>query len=122
VGEGGGTDVATTGACSSDSSSTRLARPIPTSYDTITGVLYALPEATLVYPAHDYRGRTVTTIAEEKRWNIRVAGRSREAFIEHMGSLHPRLRRDSMRRSPPVARAATFPSPSRAEEGRRDRP
>lgn len=57
-------------------------------YDTITGVLFALPDATLVFPAHDYRGRTVTTIAEEKRWNIRVAGRSREAFIEHMGSLH----------------------------------
>jgi sulfur dioxygenase len=57
-------------------------------YDTITGVLFALPDPTLVFPAHDYRGRTVTTIGEEKRWNIRVAGRSREAFIEHMGSLH----------------------------------
>lgn len=57
-------------------------------YDTITGVLFALPDATLVYPAHDYRGRTVTTIAEERRWNVRVAGRSREAFIAHMNGLH----------------------------------
>ncbi len=57
-------------------------------YDTITGVLFALPEATLVFPAHDYRGRTVTTIGEEKRWNTRIAGRSRDAFIAHMNGLH----------------------------------
>lgn len=56
-------------------------------YDTITGVLFALPDATLVFPAHDYRGRTVTTVAEEKRWNTRIAGRSRDAFIDHMSSL-----------------------------------
>lgn len=33
-------------------------------------------------------GELYDTIAEEKRWNVRVAGRSREAFIEHMGSHH----------------------------------
>lgn len=57
-------------------------------YDTITDVLFALPDATLVYPAHDYRGRTVTTIGEEKRWNIRISGRTRDGFIEHMNGLH----------------------------------
>ena len=57
-------------------------------YASITDTLFALPDATLVYPAHDYEGRTVTTIAEEKRWNKRVAGRSREAFIAIMNDLH----------------------------------
>lgn len=57
-------------------------------YDTLTRVLFRLPDATLVYPAHDYRGRTVSTIAEEKRFNTRVAGRTREEFIAVMNSLH----------------------------------
>ncbi|HCN73125.1 MAG TPA: MBL fold metallo-hydrolase, partial [Pusillimonas sp.] len=35
-------------------------------YDSITGKLFALPDACLVYPAHDYQGRTVSTIGEEK--------------------------------------------------------
>lgn len=57
-------------------------------YDSITNVLFALPDETLVFPAHDYRGRTVTTIGEEKRWNARIAGRSREEFIAVMSGLH----------------------------------
>lgn len=57
-------------------------------YDSIHDVLFALPDVTLVYPAHDYRGRTVSTIGEEKRWNTRIAGRSREEFIAVMNGLH----------------------------------
>jgi len=57
-------------------------------YDSITLKLFALPDATLVYPAHDYRGLTVTTIREEKRWNARIAGRSRDEFIAVMNALH----------------------------------
>jgi glyoxylase-like metal-dependent hydrolase (beta-lactamase superfamily II) len=57
-------------------------------YDTITRVLFALPDATLVYPAHDYKGFTVTTIGEEKRFNPRVAGKSRDEFVAIVGSLH----------------------------------
>jgi glyoxylase-like metal-dependent hydrolase (beta-lactamase superfamily II) len=57
-------------------------------YDTVTRVLFALADETLVYPAHDYRGRTVTTIGEEKRWNVRIAGRSREEFVALMSNLH----------------------------------
>jgi glyoxylase-like metal-dependent hydrolase (beta-lactamase superfamily II) len=56
-------------------------------YDTITRVLFALPDDTQVHPAHDYKGLTVTTIGEEKRWNARVAGRNREEFIELMNGL-----------------------------------
>jgi glyoxylase-like metal-dependent hydrolase (beta-lactamase superfamily II) len=56
-------------------------------FDSITNVLFALPDRTLVYPAHDYRGRTVTTVGEEKRWNSRIAGRDRTQFIATMGAL-----------------------------------
>lgn len=57
-------------------------------YDSITRVLFQLPDATLVYPAHDYHGHMATSIGEEKRHNPRVAGKSREAFIEVMNNLH----------------------------------
>jgi sulfur dioxygenase len=57
-------------------------------YDSITRVLFSLPDETLVYPAHDYKGRTVTSIAEEKRHNPRVAGKSLEEFIHIMENLH----------------------------------
>ncbi|PHJ66253.1 hydroxyacylglutathione hydrolase [Nostoc linckia z18] len=57
-------------------------------YDAVTQKLFALPEDTLVYPAHDYQGRTVSTIGEEKRWNPRFAGRTRNQFIEQMNNLN----------------------------------
>lgn len=57
-------------------------------YDTITRVLFALPDETQVHPAHDYKGLTVTTIGEEKRWNARVAGRSRKEFVKLMSGLN----------------------------------
>ena len=56
-------------------------------YDTITNVLFALPDETQVHPAHDYKGLTVTTIGEEKRFNARIAGRSRDEFIALMNGL-----------------------------------
>jgi sulfur dioxygenase len=57
-------------------------------YDSITHVLYSLPDETLVYPAHDYRGMTVTTIGEEKRFNPRIpAARPREEFVALMNGL-----------------------------------
>lgn len=64
-----------------------------TLYDTVTQQLFTLPEDTLVYPAHDYKGRTVSTIGEEKRLNPRFAHRSREQFItlmSHLGLSYPK--------------------------------
>jgi sulfur dioxygenase len=58
-----------------------------TLYDSVTQHLFSLPDQTQVYPAHDYRGHTVSTIGEEKRWNPRFVNRSREDFIAFMGSL-----------------------------------
>jgi sulfur dioxygenase len=56
-------------------------------YDSITGKVFALPEDTLVYPGHDYRGRRVSTIGEEKAFNPRLAGKTREEFVQIMNSL-----------------------------------
>lgn len=56
-------------------------------YDAITTKLFALPEATLVFPAHDYRGNSSSTIGDEKRLNPRLAGRSRSQYIELMNNL-----------------------------------
>jgi sulfur dioxygenase len=59
-----------------------------TLYDSVTQRLLTLPDEILVYPSHDYRGHTVSTIGEEKQWNPRFAGRSRDSFIEFMGNLN----------------------------------
>lgn len=57
-------------------------------YDSITQKLFSLPDHVWVYPAHDYRGQTVSTIGEEKQYNPRIAGQSKAAFVELMGSLN----------------------------------
>ncbi|MGB7275487.1 MAG: MBL fold metallo-hydrolase [Geitlerinemataceae cyanobacterium] len=57
-------------------------------YDSISQRLFALPDETLVYPGHDYRGNTVSTIGEEKQWNPRFVGRDRREFIEFMANLN----------------------------------
>lgn len=56
-------------------------------WDSITKVLFALPDETVVLPGHDYKGLTRSTIGEEKKHNPRVAGRTREEFVALMGSL-----------------------------------
>lgn len=56
-------------------------------FDSITGKLFALPDDTLVFPAHDYRGNTRSTIGEEKRFNPRITGRTRGEYIELMNNL-----------------------------------
>lgn len=56
-------------------------------YDSITQKLFALPDETLIYPAHDYRGNTVSTVGEEKAHNPRIAGRTRAQYIDLMNSL-----------------------------------
>jgi rhodanese-related sulfurtransferase len=56
-------------------------------YDAITRKLFSLPDETLVFPAHDYRGHTHSTIGEEKRTNPRVFGRTRQQNIDLMNNL-----------------------------------
>lgn len=57
-------------------------------YDSITEKLFTLPDHVWVYPGHDYRGQTVSTIGEEKQYNPRLAGQSKTAFVQLMGSLN----------------------------------
>ena len=63
-------------------------------YDAITQRLFTLPDDTLVYPGHDYQGRWVSSIKQERTNNPRLTGKSREEFIEIMNNLNlpnPRL-------------------------------
>jgi sulfur dioxygenase len=57
-------------------------------FDAVTQRLFTLPDTTLVYPGHDYRGNTVSTIGEEKQFNPRFVGRNRDNFIQFMASLN----------------------------------
>jgi glyoxylase-like metal-dependent hydrolase (beta-lactamase superfamily II)/rhodanese-related sulfurtransferase len=57
-------------------------------YDAITQKLFTLPDETLVYPAHDYRGNTHSTIGQEKKTNPRIGGRTREQYVALMASLN----------------------------------
>jgi len=57
------------------------------SWDSITRTLFALPDDTTLYPAHDYKGWTSSSIGEERRFNPRLAGKTREQYIEIMNSL-----------------------------------
>jgi glyoxylase-like metal-dependent hydrolase (beta-lactamase superfamily II) len=59
-----------------------------TLYDSITSRFFTLPEETLVYPVHDYRGHSVSTIGEEKQFNPRLAGKDRQSFIKIMDNLN----------------------------------
>jgi sulfur dioxygenase len=57
-------------------------------WDSITRKLFVLDEQILVYPGHDYKGRRVSSIGEEKRFNARVAGKTREEFLAIMDNLN----------------------------------
>ena len=57
-------------------------------YESLFGKLLKLPEETMVYPAHDYKGDTVSTIGEEKRYNPRLQVKSIDEYVELMGKLN----------------------------------
>ena len=59
-----------------------------TLYKSVTERLFTLPDTTLVYPGHDYRGMTVSTIGEEKQWNPRFVNLSSDQFITLMNNLN----------------------------------
>src|ERR1700748_3583683 len=56
-------------------------------YESIFNRLLRLPEETLVFPAHDYKGDTVSTIGEEKRYNPRLQVRSVDEYVALMNNL-----------------------------------
>jgi glyoxylase-like metal-dependent hydrolase (beta-lactamase superfamily II) len=56
-------------------------------FRSITRKLFALPDSTLVFPGHDYKGRAQSSIGEEKAGNPRLAGRTEDEFVAVMASL-----------------------------------
>lgn len=63
-------------------------------YDSLFGRLLTLPDATRVWPAHDYKGWTMSTIGEERALNPRLQVADRDAYISLMNNLDlpdPRL-------------------------------
>ena len=56
-------------------------------YDSLFNKLLKLPDETLVYPAHDYKGWTVSTIGEEKRHNPRLQVKSAAEYAKLMAAL-----------------------------------
>jgi glyoxylase-like metal-dependent hydrolase (beta-lactamase superfamily II)/rhodanese-related sulfurtransferase len=56
--------------------------------------LFTLPDACVVFPAHDYEGRTASTIGEERRFNPRIGGEAREedfvGYMQNLGLPHPK--------------------------------
>lgn len=63
-------------------------------YESIHSQIFTLPEETLLYPAHDYRGLTVTSVAEEKNYNPRLGGKLSESdfdgYMRNLNLPHPR--------------------------------
>ena len=58
-------------------------------YRSISRKIFTLPDSTLLWPAHDYSGRTVTSVLEEKTFNLRCgAGANEKDFVEYMNNLH----------------------------------
>ncbi|HET7154362.1 MAG TPA: MBL fold metallo-hydrolase [Hyphomicrobiaceae bacterium] len=57
-------------------------------YESLFGKLLKLPEDTLVYPAHDYKGDTVSTIGEERRYNPRLQVKSVDEYVDLMSKLN----------------------------------
>jgi len=64
-----------------------------TLWRSITEQIFSLPESCLLYPGHDYTGRSVTSVAEEKAFNARLGGDAAERdFVGHMENMklpHP---------------------------------
>lgn len=56
-------------------------------YESIFGRLLKLPDETLIFPAHDYKGETVSTIGEEKAFNPRLQVKSVDEYVNIMNHL-----------------------------------
>ena len=65
-----------------------------TLFRSITGQIFSLPDDCLIFPGHDYSGRTVTSVGEERAHNPRIGGQSDErdfvGFMENLNLPHPR--------------------------------
>jgi len=58
-----------------------------TLYSSVWSRILSLPDNTTLYPAHDYKGQTASTVGEEKKYNPRLT-KTREEFVTLMGNLN----------------------------------
>lgn len=67
----------------------------PQLYASVHEQIFSLPPACLLYPGHDYRGLTVSSVAEERLYNPRLGGDSNvtdfAGYMQHLGLPHPKL-------------------------------
>ena len=57
-------------------------------YRSVHEKIFSLPDSALIYPGHDYKGRTVSSVGEEKQLNPRLGGgRSEDEFVDIMAKL-----------------------------------
>jgi len=65
-----------------------------TLFRSITEQIFSLPDDCLVFPGHDYNGRTMSSVGEERRHNPRIGGHADErdfvGFMENLNLPHPR--------------------------------
>jgi sulfur dioxygenase len=63
-------------------------------YRSVHARIFTLPPACLLYPAHDYRGLTVSSVGEERRFNPRLGGELSESdfagYMKNLGLAHPK--------------------------------
>jgi glyoxylase-like metal-dependent hydrolase (beta-lactamase superfamily II)/rhodanese-related sulfurtransferase len=63
-------------------------------YDSVNEQIFSLPDSCLLYPAHDYRGLTATSVGEEKRYNprlnVHVLKEDFVGYMKHLGLPHPK--------------------------------
>lgn len=63
-------------------------------YTSIREQILTLPDECTLYPAHDYNGRTMSTVSEEKRFNPRIGGNANQrdfvCYMDNLGLPHPR--------------------------------
>ncbi len=63
-------------------------------WHSIRGKIFTLPDDCLLYPGHDYMGRTVSTVAEERKYNPRLGGDAKEedfaGYMNNLGLPHPK--------------------------------
>jgi len=57
-------------------------------YNSLFNVVLKLDDSVLVYPAHDYKGETVTTIGFERKTNPRLQVKSKQEYVDLMSSLN----------------------------------
>ena len=89
-------------------------------YASVREKILSLPGETRLYPGHDYRGRTVTTVSEEKAFNPRLGdAKTAEEFIALMHELklaYPKRIGEAV----PANMASGMPQPARATDGPRE--